>query len=508
MSIEQVARVAVFRDPEVVYPSEAPFGPPLEYPEYPFKGKSSLDGTNRVYGAVRSTLRLLGLDEANFGTAEWNPLGGLVAPGDRVAITPNLVLDYHINSESILSVLTHGSVVRAIADYVEIALRGEGRILFADAPLFNADFDKVVELTGLAGVAKFYKESSRVETALMDLRQVRTSIQHGVVVDRQIVDTHETESVIVDLGQDSMMLELGQTVRNLFGADYDRRETCSHHNMTTNRYCLSKRVLESNVLISVAKLKTHRKTGVTLGLKNLVGINTNKNYLPHYRVGDALEGGDEFPIEKSKILRLKSRLVRKAIDCVLARRGRAAAGIASVLLPVLFPVKKEGEYRSEQPQIDAFYERFLHKSVRMGSWEKNDTAWRMVLDIARAFFYADLRGQMQSSRQRRLFVLVDGIIGGDGNGPTAPRPRSEGVLVAGVDPVAVDITSARLMGFDPDRISIVAQAGAKHRFSLGNPDNIQIRTNWDSWKDGITAGESLRFLPPDNWDGIVAWRSG
>jgi hypothetical protein len=64
------------------------------------------------------------------------------------------------------------------------------------------------------------------------------------------------------------------------------------------------------------------------------------------------------------------------------------------------------------------------------------------------------------------------------------------------------------MGFDPGRISLVAQAGAKHRFPLGNPDNVQIRTNWDSWKDGITAGESLRFLPPDHWDGIVAWQDG
>jgi len=508
MSIEQASRVAVFRDPEVTYPSDVPFNPPAEYPEYPFKGRGALDRTNRVYGAVRQTLQLLGLDESHFGTADWNPLGEVISPGDRVVICPNLVMDYHINLETVFSITTHGAAVRAIADYVEIALRGEGRILFADAPQFNADFDRLVELSGLLGIAEFYKESSSVETALMDLRRVRSKMRHGLVVDRQTVDTYETESVVVDLGRDSVFLELGETLRNLFGSDYDRRETCAHHNMTTNRYCLSKRVLESDVLVSVPKLKTHKKTGVTLSLKNFVGINTDKNYLPHYRVGDALEGGDEFPIERDKFLRIKSMLVRKGIDGLLARKGRAFARIASALMPVLFPVKKKGEHRSEQPQIDAFYEKFLHKSVRMGNWEGNDTTWRMVLDIARAFFYSEIEGEMRTARQRRLFVLIDGIIGGDGNGPMAPRPRPEGVLVAGMDPVAVDFTAARVMGFDPAKINLLARAAAEHRFPLGSADDVLLRTNWDNWKDGIVADKSLRFLPPNHWDSVVARRNG
>jgi len=506
MVMEQARRVAVLRRPDVTYPEAAPFNPPVEYPEYPFKGCCPLDKTNRVYDAVRETLLLLGLDKANYGTCDWNPMGETVTPGDRVIISPNLIMDYHINSESIFSIATHGAVVRAIADYVEIALRGKGRILFADAPQFNADFDKLARLTGLLDVAEFYKEHSSVETALMDLRRVRCRIQHGLVIDRQTVDTYQTESVIVDLGPDSMFLELGETLNNLFGSDYNRRETCEHHNTTTNRYCLSKRVLESDVLISVPKLKTHKKTGVTLCLKNFVGINTDKNYLPHYRVGDAQEGGDEFPVEPSKLLRMKSRLVRKGIDCLLARGGRSVAKIASALLPLLFPVKKSGQHGSEQPQMDAFYRKFLHKSIRMGNWEGNDTTWRMVLDIARAFFHADLEGKMQAIRKRRFFAIIDGIIAGDGNGPMAPRPRHEGVLVAGIDPVAVDFTAAKIMGFEPANISVLARAAAEHRFPLGSVDSISLRTNWDNWKDGIAGDESLRFVPPNHWDSIVAWR--
>jgi len=499
-------RVAVFRDPELAYPSTPPFNPPLEYPEYPFKGRGAPDETNHVYAAVRETLRLLGLDEAHYDQPDWNPLREIVTPGDRVVINPNFIMDYHINSETIFSIATHGSVIRAIADYVEVALRGEGRILFADAPQFNARFDRLIQQTGLEQVAEFYRKSSSVETGLMDLRRVRSTIQHGLVVDREVVDTFETESVIVDLGMDSMFPELGETLSSLFGSDYDRRETCSHHNMTTNRYCLSKRVLESDVLIGVPKLKTHKKTGVTLSLKNFVGINTDKNFLPHYRVGDALEGGDEFPIERDRLLRMKTKLVRKAIDCLLARRGGAFAKIASGLLPILFPVKEQGAHRSEQPQIDAFYRKFLHKSVRMGNWDGNDTTWRMVLDIARAFFYAGVDGKMQDTKQRRFFTVIDGIIGGDANGPMASRPRREGVLVAGRDPVAVDFTATRIMGFEPMSLSILARAMQKHRFRLGSADNILLGTNWDDWKSGITPDKSLRFRAPDHWDGIVAWQ--
>lgn len=495
-------QVAIFRDPELTYPSKPPFNPPVEYPEYPFKDKGQLDEHNQVYHAVRETLRLLSLDEENFDTPDWNPLKEIVRPGDKVVIKPNLVLHRHINDESVFSIATHGSVVRAIADYVFMALRGEGSIIIADAPLFFADFDKLSELSGLKAIAAFFSANSEVRFSLMDLRRVRSQTRNGVIIDRQTIDTHETESLVVDLGAESALAELGGTLTRLFGSDYDRRETCSHHNEKTNEYCLSRRVLECDALISVPKLKTHKKTGVTLNLKNLVGANTDKNYLPHYRVGDELEGGDEYPVETNKFLRARAKVVRKAIDCVLARQSPLVAKLIATLLPVLFPVKRKGRFRSDQPQIDRFYEKVLKKSVRMGNWEGNDTAWRMVLDIARAFFYADPDGVMQEAPQRRFFSIIDGVIAGDRNGPTAPAAHSVGVLVAGFDPVAVDVLAARLMGFDPERIKQLSEAARQHRFPLGSAEGAVIRTNWDAYRDGISAEQSLHLRPPDHWDSI------
>jgi uncharacterized protein (DUF362 family) len=62
------------------------------------------------------------------------------------------------------------------------------------------------------------------------------------------------------------------------------------------------------------------------------------------------------------------------------------------------------------------------------------------------------------------FVIADGIVAMEGNGPLNGTPRSMGKLVLADDPVAADATCARLMGFDPDRIAHIREGS---RF-LGN----------------------------------------
>ena len=83
-------------------------------------------------------------------------------------------------------------------------------------------------------------------------------------------------------------------------------------------------------------------------------------------------------------------------------------------------------------------------------WPKNVLHWAgitpSILDI--------------NSTVRPDFAIVDGIIGMEGNGPLQGSPKSCGVLILGDDPVAVDATSARVMGLDPQRIDYLAKAGA------------------------------------------------
>jgi uncharacterized protein (DUF362 family) len=74
------------------------------------------------------------------------------------------------------------------------------------------------------------------------------------------------------------------------------------------------------------------------------------------------------------------------------------------------------------------------------------------------------------------FVIADGVIAMEGNGPLQGTARALHKVVLADDPVAADVTCARLMGFDPARIAHIAEAS---RF-LGNlnPSRIRQLSGW------------------------------
>lgn len=75
------------------------------------------------------------------------------------------------------------------------------------------------------------------------------------------------------------------------------------------------------------------------------------------------------------------------------------------------------------------------------------------------------------------FVIADGVIAMEGNGPLQGTARALRKLVLADDPVAADATCARLMGLNPARIAHIAEAS---RF-LGNLETTRIR-QLASWK--------------------------
>jgi len=68
------------------------------------------------------------------------------------------------------------------------------------------------------------------------------------------------------------------------------------------------------------------------------------------------------------------------------------------------------------------------------------------------------------------FVIADGIVAMEGDGPLNGTPRPMGRIVLADDPVAADATCARLMGFEPSRIVHIREGA---RF-LGNADPEQV----------------------------------
>jgi len=68
------------------------------------------------------------------------------------------------------------------------------------------------------------------------------------------------------------------------------------------------------------------------------------------------------------------------------------------------------------------------------------------------------------------FVIADGVVAMEGNGPLNGSPRHLGKIVLADDPVAADATCARLMGFETGKIVHIREA---ERF-LGNAAPIDI----------------------------------
>jgi len=80
------------------------------------------------------------------------------------------------------------------------------------------------------------------------------------------------------------------------------------------------------------------------------------------------------------------------------------------------------------------------------------------------------------------FVIADGIMAMEGNGPLNGTPRPLGSIVLADDPVAADATCARLMGFDPSR-TVHVREGARF---LGNADLGHIDEAGDTVKPPTT----------------------
>ena len=138
-----------------------------------------------------------------------------------------------------------------------------------------------------------------------------------------------------------------------------------------------------------------------------------------------------------------------------------------------------------------------------GNWYGNDSAWRMTIDLLRILYFADREGKIQDSVQRKLFSFIDGIVGGEGNGPLTPDPKPSGVLIAGENPLAVDLIATRMMGFDPNKLKIYSQALTdKHNdFGVRSIDEIEVVTEQQDWKGCASDSISkfLDFRPHPGW---------
>ena len=413
------------------YPNRVPFDPAEKYPEYTGKG---LDQDNKVYAGVRESLFRLGLDRENYNTAQWNPFGEFVKPGMKVFIKPNTCTDVHENGGDILSAIIHASVLRPVLDYVCIALQGNGRIIIGDSQLIHGRFDRAMVKSQIEALVKWYSTETKIPIECFDLRTVRGSRTYLYGKwGRKKVEQDPRGYRFIDLGDLSYFKDIDPKRLRVAIASY--KNMIKHHSGGKHEYLFPQSLLDSDIVISIPKLKTHRRTAITLAIKNFMGIPAWKDSLPHFTTGSVEEGGDQF-IHPS---------IRKKICTVLHDQIQS-----SPFIPVKFAcaLAKKLVWNSHfiWPFKDDVYE---------AMWQGNDTVWRTLLDLNRAVFFADREGKIQKTQQRGYFCLIDGIIGGEGDGPLSPDPVYSGTILAGFNPVAVDAVASTHMGFNINKIPLV-----------------------------------------------------
>jgi len=421
-----------------------PYGPGKDLPELAdLLGDASTDEpSNHVYAAVRAALWSLGLDAENFGGADWNPLGTLTPRGSHIVLKPNFIRHFNPKADarsdhaSVESVITHGAVLRAMVDYAFLAAGVEGSVTIAEAPQHDCDFEKIREIAGLDDLVRFYEEKLGRELEVIDLRRESVTYRDAVITERRPLPGDPRGYRMINLGRDSAFEGSGLDPQRLRGADYDPGPTTEHHRDGRNEYLLSETVLSADLVVNLPKLKTHKKTGVTLALKNLVGINGDKNLLPHHCVGSVEQGGDEYPgsswldAARSRGTEVGRTLLKRQTGAKLIRWGR----------------------RVEQAVRGNDF-------IRSGNWYGNRTTWRMCVDLNRCLYYSDAKGENFEASEpiRKVLTVMDAIIAGEGDGPLAPGNVPLGSVIAATDPIALDLVALRLMGFDEQNIPKICE---------------------------------------------------
>ena len=349
---------------------------------------------NAVAIAFSDSYRPLKIDHAlniifqSLGLNSENPFEGYIKPGMRVFIKPNWVASRWRKScdhtDSLYCVITHPAVIEAVADRVAKALCGQGEIIIADNPSIDADFDELMEFTGIRRLETKYD----IPCHIYDLRPlVCKDLKDYGKRDKMASQPGDPNGEVeLNLGKNSLLHDVDSS---LFRGVFDEREeTIAAHTGDTQLYTMSKSLYDSDVYISIPKLKTHQKVGATLNLKGQVGAMTRKNQLVHWRVGSPETGGDEYPDRES-------------------------------------------------------WERAQHAKVtHRGAHPGNDTIWRMVVDLYKSLL----------TKERKYFTVIDGIMAGEGQGPFCPTSKHANVLIGGFDFLLTDIAAVRYMGINPEKV--------------------------------------------------------
>lgn len=358
--------------------------------------------------------------------------------GSKVVIKPNFVheLNFRVRFDGEQMerpndcFITDWSVVRAVVKLLSAVDHLEITIL--ECPLQSCMVEKIVTKDMLDELAAFNPSNRITFTDARRTKYIFSTREPAVLHDCRDAGMY----IDIDLGQDSLHAPYDRYADRFRVTDYPPREMQKFHAGGRHRYRIAREILEADYVISIPKLKTHMKAGITCAMKNMVGIVGNKECLPHH-----IKGSPFWPW--------------KAGDCY---------GDFSILKMIV------EELTDQANQYLASNEKTYYRKLRLprallflrsclcmdsdvtGSWYGNDTISRTVVDLNRILYYGGADGVMHGSVQRKVFAIVDGIVSGQGEGPMRPVPNYTGFVAVSESSAAADIVCAEMAGLDSHRI--------------------------------------------------------
>jgi uncharacterized protein (DUF362 family) len=430
--------------------------------------------------ALRSLLADAGLDSERWGTSTWNPLSAIVQPGLNVVVKPNWVAHRNASGAGWECLVTHPSLLDALCRYI---LKAEpASLVIGDAPVQGCDFAQLMAVTRTADVLARLP-AGKTTIAVRDFRLVTLDDDARHHAARTSETRTEADYIRFDLGHDSLLEPITSGDAPFRVTMYDPRALEATHAPGRHRYLVARELIDADVVFNVPKLKTHMKAGVTGALKNLVGINGHKAFLPHHRKGGGDRGGDAYAGHSA--WKAIAEETYDAANRLAGGRTKSALFRSAALLDRL------GTHDAAAAGVE-------------GAWYGNDTVWRMSLDLQRLLRYGRRDGTLDDAPQRAIVSVTDAIVAGQGEGPLAPTPCTLGLVTLGANPAAVEWVHAFLMGFDPRRLPIVSHAFDRVRYPLAPGDPTRIAVHHDGatmTPDDARRTLGARFQPPAGWRG-------
>ena len=373
-------------------------------------------------------------------------------PSDEICLTthPNFVL-------AILSLLVHYK---------------PKRIIIGDAPIQGCCWDELLTQNYIKLIIAI-SEQSGVPIKIVDFRRtVFAKSKNSVVSNLRDMSNY----CIVDLAEKSYLEPITTNKSSFRVTDYHPVRLSASHHKGKHLYCIARELFDVDYVIALPKAKTHQKTGITNALKLIVGMNGDKDYLPHHRVGGTGFGGDCYP---------GRNLLRRVSEYFLDQANRNIGG--SLYKPLKFASKM-------------FWRVSLPKDVHhlAAGWHGNDTTWRMVMDLNMIVKYGVADGTLSDKQQRSILYICDGIIAGQGDGPLNPDPLPLGIVMLSDNAAQMDRALAVQMGYDPYMIPLV-----KESLKLETDDCEFYYNGKLVTIEEIVENSTTHAIPPPGWQPLL-----